>query len=332
MHKLSLVQKEYKVLDVMKFVMAIVVVAIHTRPEMSFSSPFVIRLFESVYSIAVPFFFMASGFLLFRKILLPLNEEGEQRIKSYLKRMCRLYLVWTIIYLPLTIYGFYIDGLSPIKAVAVFIRNTLLVGENFMSWPLWYLLALIVAVSIIYMLLKFKVSKTWIVIISILMALVGVGLDYCHEYELLNPITDIYFKVFVKTRNGFFVGFMYVALGMLCAKLENLSCAGWGCIFILGIVGMILEYTLANALMTFALFVTSVSMRGEWVSYKSAMLSRSMSMIIYFIHMIFMATLVLWLGVNKGGLLFILVTVMSSTLSIVLLSHKNNCFLKMCFK
>lgn len=77
MYKLSLVQKEYKVLDVMKFVMAIVVVAIHTRPEMSFSSPFVIRLFESVYSIAVPFFFMASGFLLFRKISLPLNEEGE---------------------------------------------------------------------------------------------------------------------------------------------------------------------------------------------------------------------------------------------------------------
>ena len=214
---LSLVQKEYKVLDIMKLVMAIVVVAIHTRPEMSFSSPFVIRLFESVYSIAVPFFFMASGFLLFRKISLPLNKDGEQRIKYYLKRMCRLYLVWTIIYLPLSIYGFYQDGISPLKALAAFMRNVILVGENYMSWPLWYLLALIVAVSIIYMLLKLKVSKTWIVIISILMAFVGVGLDYCHANELRSPIVDLYFKVFIKTRNGFFVGFLFVALGMLCA-------------------------------------------------------------------------------------------------------------------
>ena len=332
MHKLSLVQKEYKVLDVMKFVMAIVVVAIHTRPEMSFSSPLVRRLFESVYSIAVPFFFMASGFLLFRKISLPLNEDGELRIKSYLKRMCRLYLVWTIIYLPLSIYGFYIDGLSPIKAVAVFIRNTLLVGENFMSWPLWYLLALIVAVSIIYMLLKLKVSKKWIVVISILMAFVGVGIDYCYENELFNPLTEIYFKLFLKTRNGFFIGFLFVSLGMLCANLEELSNSVWIGIFILGIVGMRLEYPLANALMTFALFVVSISMRWEWISYRFAMLSRAMSTIIYFIHMIFMATLVLWLGLNKGLLLFVLVTIISSILGILLLPYKNNSFLKMAFE
>ena len=46
----------------MKFAMAIVVVAIHTRPELSFSSPVVVGLFEAVYTISVPFFFMASGF------------------------------------------------------------------------------------------------------------------------------------------------------------------------------------------------------------------------------------------------------------------------------
>lgn len=118
---LELVHKEYKGLDIMKFVMAIVVVAIHTRPEMSFNSSLARQIFEAIYSLAVPFFFIASGFLLFRKISLPLTEEGEQRIKSYLSRMCRLYLVWTIIYLPLTIYGFYLDGLSPVRAGVVFL-------------------------------------------------------------------------------------------------------------------------------------------------------------------------------------------------------------------
>lgn len=55
MQQLSLVHKEYKVLDIMKFAMAIVVVAIHTRPELSFSSPVVVGLFEALYTIAVPF-------------------------------------------------------------------------------------------------------------------------------------------------------------------------------------------------------------------------------------------------------------------------------------
>lgn len=331
MHKLSLVQKEYKVLDVMKFVMAIVVVAIHTRPEMSFSSPLVIRLFESVYSIAVPFFFMASGFLLFRKISLPLDEAGEQRIKSYLKRMCRLYLVWTIIYLPLTIYGFYIDGLSPIKAVTVFIRNTLLVGENFMSWPLWYLLALIVAVSIIYMLLKLKVSKTWIVIIGVLMAFVGVGFDYCHNHELLNPLTDLYFKAFLKTRNGFFVGFMYVALGMLCANLNKISVYLWMLLSIFGIVGVFFYYPLSNAFVTFTLFVAAISLEGKCINTKISVSIRMMSTIIYFIHMYLMAIFILLLGIPKGLCLFTIVAVLSILLGLCFIKDKCNNVLQMLF-
>lgn len=187
----------------MKFVMAIVVVAIHTRPELSFSSPVVVGLFEAVYTIAVPFFFMASGFLLFRKISLPLNEEGELRIKSYLKKICKLYLIWTVIYLPLTVYGFYQDGLPLLKSIAIFFRNILLIGENYMSWPLWYLLALIVAVGIIYALLKLKLSKNWIVVLGILMAMIGVALDYCKDNSYFLSVTDLYFSLFQKTRNGF---------------------------------------------------------------------------------------------------------------------------------
>jgi len=48
MKTLNIVQQEYKMLDVMKFVMAIVVVAIHTRPELSFKSTFIRELFEAL--------------------------------------------------------------------------------------------------------------------------------------------------------------------------------------------------------------------------------------------------------------------------------------------
>ena len=65
-----------------------------------------------------------------------------------------------------------------------------------MSWPLWYLLALIVGVGIIYGLLRLRVSINWIVIIGILMAIIGVALDYCKENSIMQTIADLYFTYF----------------------------------------------------------------------------------------------------------------------------------------
>lgn len=322
MRMLSLVQKEYKFLDVMKFMMAIVVVAIHTRPECSFKSAIVRGIFEAVYSIAVPFFFMASGFLLFRKVSLPLDSEGEKRIKNYLKKILKLYLIWTVIYLPQTVYGFYIDGMPLLKSAVVFIRNILLVGENWMSWPLWYLLALIVGVGIIYGLLRLRVSRNWIVIIGILMAMIGVALDYCKDNSIMQSITDLYFSAFQKTRNGFFVGFLYVSLGMLCSKLEKVSSGAILLILLVGIICMYMNIPLSVALVVFALFIISISFQSDSLSNCNSQVYRYLSSIIYFCHMIWVALLTLAVHIEKGALLFIS-TIILLSLTAMLLLKKN---------
>ncbi len=298
----------------MKFVMAIVVVAIYTRPEWSFNSSLVKEIFESIYSIAVPFFFMASGFLLFRKISLPLDKEGEKRIKTYIKRIFKLYLIWTLIYLPLSIYGFYLDGMPILKSIAVFFRNILLIGENYMSWPLWYLLALIVAVGIIYILLKIRVPENWIVVISLIMAIMGLGLDYCKENSILQPITDMDFSVFQKTRNGFFVGYLYVALGLLCSRIKEVPLIGVISLFVVGIIGIILKLPLANAFIVLSLFFYSASTQCCNLTIGTSKELRVMSSIIYFTHMLIMAILVLLVGLMRGILLFFIVTLMISRL------------------
>lgn len=329
--KLTLVHKQYKLLDLMKFVMAIVVVAIHTCPEMSLKSIALREMIEGVYSIAVPFFFMSSGFLLFRKMSIPLDRDGEIRILSYLKKIGRLYLVWTTIYLPLTIYGFWMDGIPFFKSVMIFFRNILLVGENFMSWPLWYLLALIVAVGMIYVLLKLKLSKNWILAISTLMALMGVVLDYCNENAILQPISDMYFSVFVKTRNGFFVGFLYVALGMLLSHKENLSLPFLLSVGLLGAVGMIMGIPLSNALLVLAIFVFSVSLNFESINVEMAVKSRLMSSIVYFIHMIWTALFILIVGIDKGIILFCLVLLTSILSGWWLLKYRERNIFRLCF-
>ena len=327
--ELRLIQKEYKTLDVMKFVMAIVVVAIHTRPEMSFNSVFVRQSFETIYSLAVPFFFMASGFLLFRKVTFPLNADGYKRIREYLVRISKLYLLWTLIYFPMTIYGFWVDGVSPVEAVAVFSRNVLLVGENFMSWPLWYLLALIVAVGIIYGLFRMKVSKIGVLIIGLFMALIGVGLNYCHEHSLMSYLTDLYFSVFLKTRNGFFEGFLFVSIGMLCATLEKIPTQVVLLLFLIGYIAEFLALPLANAFIVFAMFVVTISLQISSISESYSF--RLMSSVIYFCHMFFVAVLKLCCGIGSGCLLWGTVTFASLLTCFIFTKIKKSRFIKLLF-
>ena len=315
----------------MKFVMAIIVIAIHTHPECSFQSSIVKGVFEAVYSIAVPFFFMASGFLLFRKVSLPLDSEGEKRIKKYLKKIVKLYLIWTAIYLPLTMYGFFMDGMPLLKSVVVFIRNILLVGENYMSWPLWYLLALIVGIGIIYGLLRLRVSKNWIVIIGILMAIIGVSLDYCKDNSIMQSITDLYFPLFQKTRNGFFVGYLYLSLGMFCSKLRKVSIWTILPIFLIGFIGMYKDIPLSNALVVYALFVVSISFQSDSLSNCNSQVYRSLSSIIYYCHMICVASLVWCYGFKLGFLLFAISTIFSVITGFVFLRKKETKFFNLLF-
>lgn len=60
--------KNYCGIDLIKFFMAIIVVAIHTHPLEHCSNEILIRIYNSIVSSAVPFFFISSGFLLGSKL------------------------------------------------------------------------------------------------------------------------------------------------------------------------------------------------------------------------------------------------------------------------
>ena len=64
--------KNYNAIDLTKFIMAIFVVIIHTNPLLSFTNgnTFWDLLIDRLTDLAVPFFFMASAFFLFKKMWL----------------------------------------------------------------------------------------------------------------------------------------------------------------------------------------------------------------------------------------------------------------------
>lgn len=192
-----------------------------------------------------------------------------------------------------------------------------------MSWPLWYLLALIVAVGIIYILLKIRVPENWIVVISVIMAIIGLGLDYCKENSILQPVTDMYFSVFQKTRNGFFVGYLYVALGLLCSRIKEVPLIGVISLFVVGIIGIILKLPLANAFIVLSLFFYSASTQCCNLTIGTSKELRVMSSII-FTHMLIMAILVLLIGLMRGVLLFFIVFIVTLMISRLFMRHSDS--------
>ena len=77
--------KNYDILDLTKFILSIMIVAIHTQLLLSILYPW-LRL-------AVPLFFTISSFLLFKKININPKEESEI-IKNFCRRQIKLYLFW----------------------------------------------------------------------------------------------------------------------------------------------------------------------------------------------------------------------------------------------
>ena len=81
----ELSSKQYNSIDLMKLIMALVV-AIHTEPLVRCENIVVLNLYKAISDVAVPFFFIASGFLVLDKVIfLPKNEQ-ERMISNYAKK------------------------------------------------------------------------------------------------------------------------------------------------------------------------------------------------------------------------------------------------------
>ncbi|MGN1479071.1 MAG: acyltransferase family protein [Acutalibacteraceae bacterium] len=218
-------QQNYNFLDLVRFICALLVVTIHVEP---FGLAETTSLFgylnfgiqNYLARIAVPFFFVASGFFLYKKTTLP--EFDTAPTKKYVVRLLKLYLIWTIIYLPLAFLSLLKEGWGLKHAVPVYIRNVIFAGSYM---HLWYLPSLIVAVIIVSFLLYKKVNVKKIIILSSVLYFIGLfaqsWFGFITPLEELAPslwnILRLVQSVIYSTRNGLFEGFVFVAIGMCFA-------------------------------------------------------------------------------------------------------------------
>jgi len=323
----------YNSLDFVKWVMAVFVVAIHTNPQAYFKLYWIENMFVSLYSLAVPYFFVTSGFLLWFKCKDYGMKEKLTKIKKWLKRILRLYIVWTIIYLPFTIYGFYNDGLPLIKSLIVFFRNVLLIGQNYWSWPLWYLLAMLVAGSIIYVLEKFAVKNYIKILLGGIFVFLAYFLNSCYQNPSLMYLVEPYFKLFQTTRNGFFEGFPYMMIGIIIASYGVLK--NKFILLLLLLIGYIAHYfDLFGAayLMAYAFFSLVIQMPFNKMGNNTSLKFRLSSTVLYFVHMIWYGILKLFVHNISPLSMFLIVVLLSLLSSQIIIYYRESSLVRYCFK
>lgn len=153
-------RKNYNAIDAMRIVMALLVLILH-KPFIPETLQLTKYFIEKVLTgIAVPFFFIVSSFFFFGK--LDGTAADNKKFWKFEKRMLILYVVWTVVYIPINLIKF--NGgtfrgmtLSVFASAMLDILKQFLLSRSFVH--LWYIYTLIVSVAVIFLLKKFLSNK-----------------------------------------------------------------------------------------------------------------------------------------------------------------------------
>lgn len=328
--------KNFNSIDLFKLLMAVAVVAIHTNPVVSWTNRAAVRAVVIIEEWAVPFFFTASGFFLFHAMKEP-YVESINRIDKYLVKIIKMYCAWTLISLPLTLYGYFVSGNGIISCVLSYVKYFLFVGKLYNSYHLWYLLSLIYALAAIRIMIKKDFKPVAIagvsVVIYLLSELMSVLMGNPGMADgIVRRFVSLYRYVF--NNGGIFTGMVYVSAGMLIAGL-HLRISKWtGAVMVavLNILKLCLEAATVHGIAVRLLmpaeaalvFMTLLDIKlpdsGIWEKCRKA------STVIYLSHLIFFSiyTFLIVRNPNKLGFDSFIVTLVLSSLNAVLLLTAQN--------
>lgn len=317
----------------MKMIMAFNVVGIHvgTYFDLNYSSNV-----NFVLDMAVPFFFICSGFFIQNKV--SKSNDLFCVLKRSFVRYLKLYLLWHIIYFPVALRFLLVNSHDFKENLIYCVHNFLFVGEIVLSWPLWYLHGLIVSIILVYFLYKIKLSLIQIWIVSIMLMLLGyfIGIaSVSDEYSSIKAISQSIVGLLGSAeRNGPFRGFALVTTGMVIQKYLKIGRYN----YVLGVSCIAISYYLYyNSLPLYlilcggGLFVAILSIR---ISDHPLYVSLSFySTMVYFIHMFFIiiAHMLLKNNVNNAThiyLIWFIVFIVAWIVAIIMHDLKKHHFFK----
>ena len=290
--------------DIFKFVLSLFVVSIHTEFAKDITNPVFKEIWILLCNSAVPFFLAVSGYLMYDSVL----HKDISRINHQIKKVFLLYVIWSVLYLPINIYGEIVKyGHTDTWHINI-IKGWIFTGENYGSWILWYLLAFLVALLLIRFLIN-KMSVESIIMLSLLLYLVGGVYSMFHDsFQLF-----YYDHTFRTTRNGFFTGLTLLCSGFLVARYKSPN------VFLLILSLCLLYWGDKYIRFLFCGYIfLSVALHFK-IKFEYSVLIRKCSTLIYFTHMLFVFLYKDILEYNYGLKLFVLSSISSLGLSLLII-------------
>lgn len=208
----------FPAVDIVKFICALLIVAIHTNPLEAVSGTLNHALVNYLARIAVPFFFVSSGYFLYKKTEYDNFDFGITW--KFVKRIFWLYLLWSMVYFLPTMKDYITGGRTIGEAMFTWLRYFVLIGGDM---QLWYLHALIVAVLLVSFCISRRMKAGHILVLSGILYLLGLlwqsyyGLFGMFEGTAIWNASEALRSVILTSRNGLFEGFFFVAIGMYFA-------------------------------------------------------------------------------------------------------------------
>ena len=180
--------RRYNVIDFVKLIFAIFVIDIHTQPLANINSNVDFILTNIICRIAVPFFIVCSGYFMGKKC-----EYVEERVipdKQYIKgqfiKILKLYLIWSMVYLFISIYNWKKIGCFSAFAFVDWGIGFFTKGSYY---HLWYLISLLYAIPLVYFIMK-KVKKNFFGAIMIALYIIQV-IVYAYRFIIPESLSSI---------------------------------------------------------------------------------------------------------------------------------------------
>lgn len=222
-------------IDIIRVIMALMIVAVHTSPLIEYSA--IISYFPSqvLSRLGVPFFAAVAGYFYFKNV-------NNFRVINSLKKYSSLYCFWSVIMFGYMIISGSIGG--GIRDVATYILQTFFLTG---FYHLWYMLAMIYTMLIVWGLSKTKSGLEYLYYISFALLAIGIimfgyGNVFLNVWPFDVSLAKLDFNVNMETQWWFsIVPFFMLGFGLRRTKINKVVWQYGEQLLLLAFVGYFIE-------------------------------------------------------------------------------------------
>ena len=185
-------QNRNTAVDIAKFLAAIFVVGIHTRPLSDVFALADFALTDILFRTAVPFFAVCTGFYMSKTI----KDKGSMPGVKTASRILLLYIGWSLFYQLILSFSWYKSGLMSFDSYVGWSKSFLIGGSYY---HLWYLAQLFWALLLFFPIIRYVPVKYRLIVVVFLWMLgsfsyvysdmLGIGSGFVRLYNRLGAVT-----------------------------------------------------------------------------------------------------------------------------------------------